>query len=322
MVGCMAVRLGVVTGTLLGAEFIAGLREGLRTEERPAELSLLMALHPSQYPGTVGYADVCHAHGNAFKRASYVVSAKTDEFQEVVTSADLDFLLVVSFSQIVPARLLNELTAFDTEHEKIIYRKACIGAHPSPLPVGRGRAPIPWTILKALKRSALTTFVLSDGADNGPIISQHPFLISNDDDVSSIYKRVMSLHREAGRALAKPLSLREIVAAPQDEASATSWGKRTPSDAHIHSGLRVDDVCALVRASQWPYPPAFVVIGDSALIIAKSLRVGAASGGVPGQIVSVTEESLHMHVADGVVELCFAERQSGENLAARQCRLP
>lgn len=150
----MAVRLGVVTGTLLGAEFIAGLREGLRTEERPAELSLLMALHPSQYPGTVGYADVCHAHGNAFKRASYVVSAKTDEFQEVVTSADLDFLLVVSFSQIVPARLLNELTAFDTEHEKIIYRKACIGAHPSPLPVGRGRAPIPWTILKALKKCA------------------------------------------------------------------------------------------------------------------------------------------------------------------------
>ena len=35
-----------------------------------------------------------------------------------------------------------------------------IGSHPTELPKYRGRAPIPWTILKGLKKSALTFFFI------------------------------------------------------------------------------------------------------------------------------------------------------------------
>ena len=42
--------------------------------------------------------------------------------------------------------------------------------HPSPLPIGRGRAPIPNTILKRLKDASF--FILNENVDSGDIIDQ------------------------------------------------------------------------------------------------------------------------------------------------------
>ena len=52
-----------------------------------------------------------------------------------------------------------------------------IGSHPTQLPKYRGRAPIPWTILKKLKHSALTFFFIEEGIDNGDILDQKIFEI-------------------------------------------------------------------------------------------------------------------------------------------------
>ena len=47
-----------------------------------------------------------------------------------------------------------------------------IGSHPTELPKYRGRAPIPWTIIKNLKESALTFFYIDEGIDDGDILDQ------------------------------------------------------------------------------------------------------------------------------------------------------
>ena len=52
-----------------------------------------------------------------------------------------------------------------------------IGSHPTELPKYRGRAPIPWTILKGLKKSALTFFFIEEGMDDGDILDQQFFEI-------------------------------------------------------------------------------------------------------------------------------------------------
>ena len=50
------------------------------------------------------------------------------------------------------------------------------GSHPTLLPKYRGRAPIPWTIIKGLKKSGLTFFWIDEGVDNGDILDQKELL--------------------------------------------------------------------------------------------------------------------------------------------------
>lgn len=304
-------RLGVVTGTQLGSAFIDGLREGLAATKTPADLSLLMALHPSQMPATVGYADVNHRHAEAFARTQYVSSAKSPEFERTVLGEALDFLLVVSFSQLIPQSVLTAMTLARPDRGHVYYEKACIGAHPTALPAGRGRAPIPWTLINGLTRSALTTFVLGEGADDGPIIQQLAFDVNHDDDASSLYAKVAELHRIAGVDLASRLSTGELVAVPQNEALASTWGKRTPADGHIRASMTVDEVCRLVRASQSPYPPAFIVAGSEILYVTGTQPASAAS---PGRLSVKSGELIELGLVDGAV--CLRLRAPIESPAA------
>jgi methionyl-tRNA formyltransferase len=48
----------------------------------------------------------------------------------------------------------------------------CVGIHPTDLPDGRGRAPIPWTILKGRTATASTMFLLTDGVDDGDVVGK------------------------------------------------------------------------------------------------------------------------------------------------------
>jgi methionyl-tRNA formyltransferase len=72
--------------------------------------------------------------------------------------------------------------------------------------MGRGRAPIPWSILKGMRESALTTFVLTHGTDNGPIIHQTNFEILDHDDANAIFQRVATLHELHGNKIASMLA--------------------------------------------------------------------------------------------------------------------
>ena len=64
-------------------------------------------------------------------------------------AAELDYLLVIGWSQIVHDEALATIG------------RGVFGMHPTLLPVGRGRAPIPWTILKGLKETGVTAFEIA-----------------------------------------------------------------------------------------------------------------------------------------------------------------
>jgi len=61
---------------------------------------------------------------------------------------DLDWLLIIGWSQIARRPVLDAT------------RRGALGIHPTLLPEGRGRAAIPWTLLKGLRESGVTLFQL------------------------------------------------------------------------------------------------------------------------------------------------------------------
>lgn len=201
-----------------------------------------------------------------------------------------DLILVFGLSQIIRSEILN------------IPRLGVIGTHPALLPKNRGRAAIPWSIIKGLKKSGLTLFYLGEEADRGDIIDQKRWLITDHDDATSIYKKMVS----AGiRLLAKNLPLIESGKAkriPQPEKS-NWWPKRTPEDGKIDWNDSVKDIDRLIRATTWPYPGAFTNFGEAKLIIWKGSPLKTSIKASPGTLIRKEKSTLLIRARNGAIKI-------------------
>ena len=68
--------------------------------------------------------------------------------------------------------------------------------HPTLLPIGRGRAAIPWAILKKLPKTGVTLFKMDEGVDTGLLGSHIEIPISIDETATSLYQKVNQAHYE------------------------------------------------------------------------------------------------------------------------------
>jgi methionyl-tRNA formyltransferase len=79
-----------------------------------------------------------------------------------IQSIGADGALLADFGQIIPKALLDH------------YPRGIVNLHPSLLPRHRGASPIPATILSGDRETGVSTIVMDEGVDTGPIIAaQH-----------------------------------------------------------------------------------------------------------------------------------------------------
>ena len=117
-----------------------------------------------------------------FNVKHYKVDNINDEKNiEMIREIKPDLILVMGWSQLLNNDILK------------IPKLGIIGSHPTELPKYRGRAPIPWSILKGLKESALTFFYIGKGTDDGDILDQRKFKITDNDDATSIYDKIIEI---------------------------------------------------------------------------------------------------------------------------------
>ncbi len=165
----------------------------------------------------------------------------------VARIADLQptVVFVIGWSQLVLEPLLS------------LPRYGCVGIHDTKLPEGRGRAPIPWTILKGLTETASTMFFLTPGVDDGPIIGQVPVQVDEREDAGTLYAKQLAAHVQLVREHTADLVAGTAESVPQDHGLATVWPRRTPEDGRIDWNQPAVEVDRLIRAVTRPYPGAF-----------------------------------------------------------------
>ena len=101
-----------------------------------------------------------------------------DEIIKAIRQHDIDWLFIIGWSQIASEDVIQSC------------KKGAIGAHPTLLPKGRGRAAIPWAIIKGLDSTGLTFFNMDKGVDTGDILEQVEIPITKDETSSTLYKKV------------------------------------------------------------------------------------------------------------------------------------
>lgn len=178
--------------------------------------------------------------------------------QEVLSALkehQIDWLFIIGWSQIAKKDVLEAPTF------------GCIGMHPTLLPIGRGRAAIPWAILKGLEETGVTMFKLDEGVDTGDIIGQGVISLSRYTTATELYKKVNDMHIILISKYWEDIVKNNIILTKQNATEATEWPGRKPEDGEILNSMTMDEAGTLVRAVTHPYPGAFYKTKDKIYII-------------------------------------------------------
>lgn len=212
------------------------------------QLDLVITLHDNLAPNKSGriYVDeFCRRYDIP------VIKIKNINEQEVISAVkekQLDWLFIIGWSQIAKKEVLEAP------------KKGCLGMHPTLLPEGRGRAAIPWAILKGLKKTGVTLFKLTENVDAGPIIAQEVIEIAPNENAHTLYSKVIEAHKALMRLVWPMLNENNVKFIPQSEELATYWPERKPEDGEILFNMDTEYVDRLVRAVTRPYPGAFIYL--------------------------------------------------------------
>lgn len=177
------------------------------------------------------------------------------EVLDAIKKNDIDWLFIIGWSQIASKEIVESPNL------------GVIGAHPTLLPVGRGRAAIPWAILKKEEKTGVSFFKMDEGVDTGDILGQYVIPLNTQINATVLYKAVNDAHIKLINQLWDDLIQNKLILKPQDHAKATYWKGRKPVDGIISSHMTMDEVDCLVRATTKPYPGAYVNINGQKVIV-------------------------------------------------------
>jgi methionyl-tRNA formyltransferase len=201
-----------------------------------------------------------------------------------------DYIFTLGWSQLFKKNLLA------------IPRRFVVGSHPSPLPEGRGRAPIPWTILQESKKGAVTLFRMEQGVDSGPILIQKWFDMPERPYAMDVYLIAARTLKNAYCKLYDEIKIGNCTETVQDLSKASFRAKRLPEDGHIDFSKNAEEIERLIRAVSEPYPGAFTFYGGRRVSIwrASADKVPPYLGTI-GQILTKREEKLVVQGGDRAV---------------------
>lgn len=295
------VRCVFVSGHEFGMSALEGLLSAAEELGGGLEVPLALTLPQRHAAGTVGFLDQVPA-SDLIGEARPAVDARLVAEAEAIAATDPDFLLVIGWSWLIPDAVLDITARVRGQSERHGPAHGVLGMHPSLLPEGRGRAPIPWTIVKGLTRSALSVFRLERQADAGGIVMQLPIDVAPRETSSFLFHRVRALHAIAGYRVGHLMAQRSVPAVPQDESRVTEWKQRRPADSELDFSVPATTVDALVRAQTAPYPPGFVACRSGRLLVHRStpLEGGDAE---PGMLVELTEAGPVVACSPGSLRL-------------------
>ncbi|WP_096203106.1 formyltransferase family protein [Bacillus sp. FJAT-45350] len=177
------------------------------------------------------------------------------EVLDALKENQIDWLFIIGWSQIAKKGVLEAPTY------------GCIGMHPTLLPVGRGRAAIPWAIIKGLDETGVTMFKLDEGVDTGEIIGQGIISLRNDTTATELYAKVDDMHIALIAKYWDDIVNNNVTLTKQSEVDATEWPGRKPEDGEILNSMTMYEADKLVRAVTHPYPGTFYNDGEKIIRI-------------------------------------------------------
>ncbi len=198
-----------------------------------------------------------------------------------------DVIVVVAYGQIFPAEIIN------------MPKFGCVNIHASLLPKYRGAAPINQAIINGEKETGISTMLMDEGMDTGPVLLKETTEIVPEDTAGSLSLRLSNIGGDLIVKTLRGLADGTLKSVPQDE-GATYASLMNKTDGLIQWSKSAEELSNLVRGMN-PWPGAYGFIDGQRYKILKAVPVEGE--GEPGVIVRATKDELHVSTGHGALSI-------------------
>jgi methionyl-tRNA formyltransferase len=215
---------------------------------------------------------------------------KSPEFIAELKALNANLQIVVAF------RMLPE----------VVWTMPSLGTfnlHASLLPQYRGAAPINWAIINGEKETGVTTFFLKHEIDTGSIIFQEKEMISDSDNVGTLYERLMNRGSALVLRTVQAIEAGNPPVLPQPEDSVIKHAPKIFKETcEINWSMPSRNVRDFVRGLS-PYPAAWCVMKGKTYKIYDMDLADDDEGGLPGELKSDSKNYLRVKTSDGWISV-------------------
>jgi methionyl-tRNA formyltransferase len=182
----------------------------------------------------------------------YLISSKDELTIDRLDAIDPEFIFFLDWSWIVPSEIFT--------------RYKCIVFHAAPLPEFRGGSPIQNQIIRGIKETRLTAFIMDGGIDTGDILIQEN--LSLEGHLKDIFNRISKL---SYRMVVKIIEGK--YSAKKQEGKGSKYRRRKPEESELKTRdmeKPLEWIYDFIRMLEDPYPNAFIVVGAKKIAFKKA----------------------------------------------------
>jgi len=215
------------------------------------------------------------------------LKVKDDDFVKTLRGMNPEMIVVVAYGQILPPEIIH------------MPEKGCINLHASLLPKYRGAAPINWAIINGDKMTGVTTMLMDEGMDTGPILLKKEVEIGEQETAGSLSEK---LAHEGASVLIRTVDLvAEGKIEPLPQSGEVSYAPvLKKSDGLIDWSMPARRLYNFIRGVT-PWPGAYTFLNKQRI---KITRTDPRDGsGRPGIIKKVGRDEILVGTGEGLLSI-------------------
>lgn len=186
--------------------------------------------------------------------------------------------VVVAYGQILPRAVLD------------VPPRGTINVHASLLPRYRGAAPIQWAIVRGETVTGVTTMLLDEGLDTGPILQARSVPIEPEETTPELEPRLARHGAELLLDTLRGMQDGSVRPTAQDASAATLAPRLEKADGVLSWSEPAEDIARRVRGLQ-PWPGTTTLYEGRALKVLHA-RVSGTGPGEPGTVLAAGAEGI------------------------------
>jgi methionyl-tRNA formyltransferase len=232
---------------------------------------------------------------------------RAEENQPIFDSLRPDFIVVAAYGQILPGWLLRAASI------------ATVNIHASLLPRYRGAAPIAWSILNGDETTGITTMLMDEKLDSGPILMQRAISISSSATTGELTLLLADLGAELLFETLDGMGSNLIRPIPQDETMVT-WAPRIGKEAAaIDWNKPARDIHNKIRAMN-PWPGAHTDFRGQRIQIWRSrVEDQLDLQNTPGVLLGLSDSGIRVQCGEGsAIDLLQVQAPAKTRITGRE----
>lgn len=227
---------------------------------------------------------------------------RDEDFIKNLKALEPDLFVVVAYGRILPKAVLE-------------IPKYCVNLHASLLPKYRGAAPINWAIINGDKETGVSTMLMDEGMDTGPVLLEEKTAIGDGETAEELSKR---LSRIGAKLLGKTIKLLiedKITPVQQDNEKATYAPILKKEDGRIDWSKGASEIKNLVRGF-YPWPGAFTNLNGKLIKIHSGRAIDDFSDNAkPGEVLE-SSKGIMVKCGKGAFEITELQPENKKRMSA------